>query len=118
MAVVIYLKRIFDIIKPGYIIPFASFVYFSHEENSYLNNSSIQISEFVDNFKNENIIVMKPNDEWCILDAWYKNKENIQFWSDQAKKINEKEHTKTNIFVYDDLLESFKEMKNKLCANS
>ena len=112
------LKRIFDIIKPDCIIPFASFVYFSHEENSYLNNNSIQISEFVDNFKNENIVVMKPNDEWCISDSWHKNEENIQFWTDQSKKTNEKMYTKTNVFSYDKLLESFKEMKTKLYTSN
>ena len=57
---------------------------------------------------------MMPNDEWHISDSWHKNEENIQFWTDQSKKTSERVHTKTNIFSYDKLLESFKVMKSKL----
>jgi len=112
------LKKIFDIIRPNYIIPFASFVYFSHEENSYLNRNSIQVNDFVNYFKDENIIVMKPGDEWRLSDLWCKNDENICFWSTQAKELDKKMHTKTNVFSYDRLEQSFEEMKAKLCSRN
>ncbi|MCU0442736.1 MAG: MBL fold metallo-hydrolase [Bacteroidia bacterium] len=57
------------IFKPRYTIPFASFVWFCHQENFYMNDEVNKI-DFIYNFIQEKLntkpIVLFPNDEWYI----------------------------------------------------
>lgn len=56
-----------DVFKPKFIIPFASFIRFSHIDNMYMNDHVNKISN-VDNFINNNTntksIILYPGDEW------------------------------------------------------
>lgn len=108
------LKRIFDVIKPSYILPFASFVYFSHEENFYLNSNSIKIDDFVDYFSEENIVVMKPGDQWDISEKWTDNSKNINFWKNSFNNIDKTLLTKTKTASMEQLEQSFLNMKQKI----
>lgn len=108
------LKNIIDIIKPSFIIPFASFVYFSHEENFYLNNNSIKVSDFINHFPKEKIIVMKPNDQWEISSPWKYNDENISFWDSCFDDINKKPLIKADAVGVTELKKSFQTMKKKI----
>ena len=112
------LERIFKIIKPKYIIPFASFVYFSHEENFYLNDNSIKIDDFINYFSKEKIIVMKPEDQWEISDPWEHNDRNISFWRSRFDDINKKSLTKTKTVGVTELKKSFQVMKQRIYKNN
>ena len=51
-----------EILKPKTIVPFASFIYFSHEENFYLNDHSNKVKNLSKFGKDNNLnfIVMRP----------------------------------------------------------
>lgn len=55
-------------LKPEYTLPFASFVYWSHQENRYLNEGAIHVDDAADCIaKSGSIpIVMYPDDKWSI----------------------------------------------------
>jgi len=108
------LKRIFDIIKPESIIPFASFVYFSHEENVHLNDNAIHIRDFVEAFPEHNIVALKPGDEWDITKPWESNQEAIEFWEVCASSIKSRKLTKTRTYSFDSLRRAYQAMKNKM----
>jgi hypothetical protein len=68
-------------LEPHYVIPFASFVRFCHEENCYLNDSVNRIPDFLDLCAGmkSTPIVMKPMDTWRVGEA-RDNTAAIQFW--------------------------------------
>jgi UDP-MurNAc hydroxylase len=81
-------KRRLDVVRsqlmhlePDYVIPFASFVRFCHEENSYLNDSINRIPDFLDVCATLKSIpiVMKPMDTWCVGEA-HDNAPATEFW--------------------------------------
>jgi UDP-MurNAc hydroxylase len=80
------------ILKPSFIVPFASLIYFSHKEN-YFMNKNINTMQSAHDYIKENCkafpIILKPNENWAInkkdnyksLDFWnklYKNIPNLQ----------------------------------------
>lgn len=74
--------------RPQYTIPFASYVYFSHEENRYLNDGvnrphaayeAIETSGSVP-------IVMRPGQIWELGDAW-NNPEVLAYYNDIYDEI-------------------------------
>jgi UDP-MurNAc hydroxylase len=52
------------IINPDYVLPFASFVRFSHEENSYMNSSVNVIDDVAAEVDRSRLLVMYPGDVW------------------------------------------------------
>ena len=62
-----------NIFKPDFFFPFASFVYFSHEENFFQNYYSNNISEICDEIKKKklktNSIVTIGEMEFCLKDC-------------------------------------------------
>lgn len=56
-----------NIFKPNFFFPFASFVYFSHEENFFQNSCTNNISEICDAINKETTskpIVLLPGEKW------------------------------------------------------
>lgn len=54
-------------LKPKTIVPFASFIYFCHEENSYMNEGMNRVDvvhDFIQNELGTECVVMYPGDEW------------------------------------------------------
>jgi hypothetical protein len=74
-------KRQIEILKPKFVIPFASFVYFSHVENSYLNDSINDIPAVLDAIGQQDCkpVIMKPRDIWTVGEAW-DNGDAITYW--------------------------------------
>jgi hypothetical protein len=81
-------KRRLDVVRnqirylePDYVIPFASFVRFCHEENAYLNDSVNRIPDFLEVCAtlNSTPIVMRPMDTWCVGEP-HDNAPAITFW--------------------------------------
>jgi UDP-MurNAc hydroxylase len=76
--------------KPKYLIPFASFIYFSHSLNAYLNDSINTPIDVVEYFKNGDteVIIMEPH---CIFEHTYDEtmrKSALEFWDNQYSNIN------------------------------
>ena len=80
------------ILKPSYLVPFASLIYFSHVENKFMNEN-INNMDTVYNFIKENCeadpLILKPND---ILDIDKNdNLKNLNFWRQYYLNINQLE---------------------------
>ncbi len=71
-----------DVLSPNSIIPFASFIYFAHEENFYMNdfiNTPKVVENYIDKNLKVNSIWLKPNETWNVGDA-KDNKKSIDYW--------------------------------------
>jgi hypothetical protein len=81
-------KRQIEILKPKFVIPFASFVYFSHVENSYLNDSINDIPAVLDAIDQQDCkpVIMKPRDIWTVGEAW-DNRDALAYWREAYASI-------------------------------
>jgi hypothetical protein len=70
-----------ECLEPDYVVPFASFSWYSHEENAYLNASVNRIPDFLKVCEETNSVpvVMKPTDVWCVGEP-HDNAPAIEFW--------------------------------------
>ena len=82
------IRRQIEHLKPKWVIPFASFVYFSHVENFYLNDSINQIDAVVETIEKSGstAVVMKPRDSWTVGETW-DNRSATAFWRDAYASI-------------------------------
>lgn len=65
-------KRQIDVLRPRYVIPFASFCWFCTEDNFYLNadkNKIRDVSTFIRDKTNSEPITMYPGDRWTVGEA-------------------------------------------------
>jgi len=81
-------RRQIEHLKPKFVIPFASFVYFSHVENFYLNDSLNEIPAVVDIIKacGSAPVIMKPKDIWTVGTPWCSS-DAIAFWREGYASI-------------------------------
>ena len=73
--------------EPRYVIPFASFIYFSNEANFYLNHSSNTLNDVlkrVNTSKRNEIICMKPGDKFSQTKLPWNNESALQFWQENS----------------------------------
>lgn len=96
------LRRIFDqnkVFNPRFIIPFASFVYFSKQDNFYMNEEQngikeIRTAKVLSKIQNK-IYFMKPNqildlNENFEKELSKKSSNAEEFWNNQIQKIKDK----------------------------
>ena len=102
-----------NILDPHTIIPFASFVYFSHEENFNQNYHTISLEEFLEYFKGRDVAVMKPFDVYNGEKNWDNNKK-VSFWNDEFKKAKSRSLHKTLSFDLEALNNQFKKMTSQI----
>jgi hypothetical protein len=78
-----------ECLEPEYVIPFASFAWYSHEENAYLNASVNRVPQFLEICAQTTsaAVVLKPLDIWRVGDA-RDNCEAIQFWERQYARAH------------------------------
>ena len=92
-----------EVFKPKYTIPFASFVYFSHDENKYMNDSINTIStahQYINDNTDSESIVMYPEDTWD-----FKSK----FDSEKSIKLYEKAYSQISKLNYRSLSKTVSE---------
>lgn len=116
-----------EIFKPKIVIPFASFVYFSHSDNFYLNDQQntpekLRLAEQLFLLQ-QNIFFMKPYDELILEDEFdIRNKLQEltklaeQHWNDLLNKIQPSINNDKIISVYC-LEKKFRKYRNKTFAN-
>lgn len=93
------LKKQDELIKPKFIVPFASFIYYSNVENKYMNdsiNSVMSAHEFMNKNCKSKAIILRPNQEWdgtneldnnMSLKYWkniYENMDNLNYNKDTS----------------------------------
>lgn len=107
-----------DRFNPKFLIPFASFVYFSNYKNFYLNDSSNKPDDVINKFEtNKNLFVkvMKPFDVFDFKDD-YDNNLALEFWKNEYSKLTPKnKFTKVD---FDELNDAFLLYKDRLFKNN
>jgi UDP-MurNAc hydroxylase len=105
---------------PKFVIPFASFIYFSNKENFYLNDSINKPSDVINKFRHSKskIIIMKPND--IIRDKFqdFSNVESIDFWNKHYTSINQKKINIYNTINYELICENFLRYCERISAKN
>ena len=77
-----------DVLSPGIIVPFASFLYFSHEENRFMNengNTLRHAYEFIKQNCKAQPVVLRPNEYWDLSEK--NNEESLAYWDDKFGAI-------------------------------
>ena len=78
----------YKILKCKYVIPFASFIYFSNKLNNYMNDYINEPKRLYEDIKDEvNVIIMSPNEQQDLLNLKQKLS-SLNFWHEKYKKIN------------------------------
>ena len=92
------MKKYFNIFNPTVVVPFASFIYFCKEHNSFLNDWVITIDEIVDEMQDLPWQILFYNDKIQHETYETRNNENIEKWRQVfgGKKQIIKHHSKSN----------------------
>jgi UDP-MurNAc hydroxylase len=81
-----------DVFKPNYVLPFASFVYFSNARNFYLNDSVNTPQSVHEHFKkSDSMLILKPFD--CFDGRVNVERRNtaLHYWADQFTGLNKRD---------------------------
>ena len=99
-----------DILKPQFIVPFASFIFYSHEENKFMNKNFNKLNDVYEYIKikcSAIPIILKPNEIWELNQK--DNQESANFWSNIYEKVEESNfHKLQKTFNKDQLVEKSK----------
>ena len=114
------LKLQVEYFKPELLIPFASYVYFSNESNSYLNDASNKPQDVIEAFSNHKVKVnvMKPFDVIKNIELNSNNDEAIAFWNNKYEGLKKKEFTRYENINPDELKNSFSLYKERIFKNN
>jgi UDP-MurNAc hydroxylase len=105
------------IFKPKFIIPFASFVFFCHEENKYMNLSNFMIDEMADLIKNKlgrKDVVMYPGDIWEVGNTTWNSSSAIERYNVDFANVSNFDFVKTLPVSQEELMKSGAEYGLKL----
>lgn len=95
--------------KPSYIVPFASFVYFSHEENNYMNSEINRPRATIDFIQRECVgapILLRPNEVWD-GESFKNNSSSLEYWERKYLEIENRKPNKSGRSI------SFEELVHK-----
>ena len=97
-------------------IPFASFVYFSHEENSYMNNGVNLPIDAVNAIKKAGSepILMYPGDIWEVGTPWDNTVPNEKYEAEYAALVHKPYHKALKSFTEVELIKSCEDYLTKL----
>ena len=96
-----------EVFNPTFIIPFASFVFFCHEENKYMNLSRFYLRDiflYIEDELQKKSIVLFPGDIWN-LDSNWDSESRIERYESDWNKIETFNFIKTNSITFDKLKE-------------
>jgi ribonuclease BN (tRNA processing enzyme) len=110
-----------EIFSPKHTIPFASFVYFSHDENKYMNDSINTIStahEYINNNTDSESIVMYPGDTWD-FESKFNNEKSIKLYDKAYSQISNLNYRSLSTTVSDkELLQASQKYLSSLSTNN
>ena len=109
-----------EVFKPKYVIPFASFVYFSNTENFYLNDCKNTTNKILNYFDKTdiNIIIMKPGDVLgSVLQNINSDKAN-QFWMNLYEELSLRSLNDFDVVDLETLEKFFKSYRKRIVKNN
>ena len=121
------LSFILNFFQPKILFPFASYIYFSHEENFFMNDSinfptKVMQSVSLTNFKNK-ILFLKPLEEINLdqienIDLAEVNNKAIKYWDEKFASIkNYKLISKEKSYSFDELKKTFNIYRDNINKN-
>lgn len=104
--------------KPKYTLPFASFVYWSHIENRYLNEGAITVQQATQSIEQCDSIpvVMYPDDEWTVGEDWH-NTTPLRRYDDRYRAIDampDSEFSSSPTIDHESLIEQSQKFLHKM----
>lgn len=77
-------------LQPDFVLPFASYIWFCHEENGYLNreaNRVDQVCEALAEHTKAKPLVLYPGDRWVVGEANHNNQSALDRFAEQYQQI-------------------------------
>ena len=86
------LEKQYKVLNSKCLIPIASFIYFSHKDNFYMNDSINNIDKVSSYLQDKNIKfkILKPNESFDINTPHIENKSSQNFWNNEYDKLKDK----------------------------
>lgn len=110
-----------EVFRPTYTIPFASFVYFSHDENKYMNDSINTIStahKYINNNTDSKSIVMYPSDIWD-FESKFNSEKSIKLYDKAYSEVSNLNYRSLSKTVSDkELLQASQNYTSDLITNN
>lgn len=109
-----------SVFKPAYLIPFASYIYFSNHENFYLNDASNSPGDVLDLFSEEdiNVCIMQPQDVLGGADENLNIIKAKEFWDSKYRDIHETKLNQYDLVDLTDLKKAFYEYADRIRQNN
>lgn len=103
------IKLQLEVFLPKYLIPFASFIYFSNEENNYLNDAANTPLSVMNELEECSVstVVLRPGDVFGDSRDWDKNIEALSFWSENYASVSTRVLHKYQTVTLSEITESF-----------
>jgi UDP-MurNAc hydroxylase len=115
------LKIQVDSFSPQYLVPFASYIYFSNEKNFYLNDSSNtpkDVSNYFAASGEITIKIMRPFEKFFPLLEPTSSDESTLFWEQKFQLVNLQNLNKYISTDLECLNESFQKYRDRVFANN
>jgi hypothetical protein len=109
-----------EVFQPSFVVPFASFVFFCHEENKYMNLPDFCLNEIVEQIEESSIskaIVLYPGEEWD-LESSKDNHHALAKYVSDYKQIVIFPFIKTNTINEVELIKNAFNFKNRLLSKN
>lgn len=98
-----------DTFKPKFVLPFASFVYFSNQRNAYLNDSVNTPQSVFDHFgKSDSMLVLQPFDRFDGQINPARRNKALQYWNDQFASLTNRPLREFTAVALPDLQDAFR----------
>lgn len=109
-----------EIFQPKFVIPFASFVYFSNERNFYLNDSVNYPTDVVRKLDHADtqVMVMQPFDVFNGVHSRDRMKQAISFWASHYDSLGEKPLLTYETVDLDTLQIAFSKYRQRVFSNN
>ncbi len=115
------LSNVVNLINPRITIPFASFCYFSRNDNFYLNDSINKIEDTINylkkNHPTKEFYCFYPGDRWNLRDKW-DNQKSIKKYNLAYSKIKPKNYESKSLNIEDINKASKKFIYNTISKNN
>jgi len=107
--------------KPNILIPFASYVYFSNENNFYLNdgsNTPIDVLDYFNSYENLNVKIMEPFEIMQTHESDFDSTNAANFWNNKYKEAFQSENLQFSKVDAETLKDNFLKYKERIFKNN
>ena len=109
-----------EVLEPRFVVPFASFIWFCHEENAYMNQAFLGLDEVERAFRERTRatpVLMYPGDEWTMERPAPTADAVARYLADQAS-LPTRPLAKATTVAREDLVEASRGFCRLLCEGS